>query len=254
MTMNPKTVMVSALAFVGAIVLILMSYTKPVSREIYTGLVYDRSLSPRDGCETVKTLAHRALSLSNGQRVKSTIKIFATGDSKTANEPVVVDLPPAPVKSGRVLEGRGKLAEDQSNFVNEAHRRCAELSHTEQSPIFLTMKRAVEYLRSYANRPVVELRLFVQTDLEENVEEPIKRALRSSSVPITGLPKIDNAEISIEICGYADTASEYTDSRGRKRPATQARNARSADRLTEVWRSVFTHPELVTFNPVCANN
>jgi hypothetical protein len=110
MKMNPKVVMVSCLAFTAVLVLVIGHYSKPRDRAVHTAIVYDRSESPRDGCDSIRKLTEAGLSLTEGRRADCTIKIFATGDKASANEPVTVRLDSLPKKSGRVLEGKRRAS------------------------------------------------------------------------------------------------------------------------------------------------
>jgi hypothetical protein len=256
MNFNPKAVMLCGLCFTVILVSVLLLSGSGMPRaKVHTAIVYDRSKSPRDGCEAVKILLWKALSFSQQRRTPLSITLFATGDRESSYEPVPIKLPVVPKPTGRVLEGKGRFVEVQRQFVEDSYGACEQLSRTEISPIFLSVKRAVEYVRALDSRSGVELHVLAQTDLEENVEADIKRAIHTGSGASTRLPpKIDNAGVSVDFCGYSDTSSEYTDSQGHTQRATPLRNARNADRLLEVWRSLFTHPELVTFNPICTKD
>ena len=253
MPMNPKVVMVACLTFAAVLTLVVLHYSRPIPREAHIVIVYDRSLSPRDGCDSIKTLADRAIVLTEGRRAMCSIKIFATGEKATAYEPVTVGVPPLPKRTGRVLDGKNRFLEEKGRFLNDTYTRCGELGRTDQSPIFLSIKRAVEHLKALDSKGS-DLYLFVKTDLEENIDPDIRNAIRESPGKRSKLPTpIDNSGITISFCGYSDTSSEYTDARGRTRQATPLRSAKSADRLLEVWRSLFSHPELVTFTPICSD-
>src|ERR1051325_3072667 len=253
MKMNPKIVMSSCLAFTVVLVLVVLHYNRPPAHDVHAAIVYDRSKSPRDGCESIKELTEKSLSLVEGRRANCTLRIFATGEKLTSYEPVNVALPFLPRKSGRILEGKNRFAEEKSKFLNNTYTQCSELNRTEQSPIYLSVKRAIEYLKAIDPNGTSDLYLFVQSDLEENVEESIKSAIRASSKVKGNLPSpLDNSRVNITFCGYSETSSQYIDIRGQVKQGTPMRNAKSTDRLLEVWPSLFTHPELVTFNPVCS--
>jgi hypothetical protein len=253
MKMNSKIVMGFGLAFALILVLVGLNYRKAPVGAVHVAIIYDRSQSPQDGCNSIRALTEKGLSLMEGRRAECKMKIFATGDKATAYEPVTIDLSHMPQKTGRVLEGKGRFLEEKDKFLNDTYSQCSAINRTEQSPVFLSVKRAVEYLKALDPKGTATLYLLVQSDLEENIEPDIKKALRASAGSGSKLPtSIDNSGINVSFCGYSETASQYKDAKGVARQATPMRNAKSADRLLEVWRSLFTHPELINFNPVCS--
>src|SRR5689334_6186634 len=119
MKMNSKIVMGFGLAFALILVLVGLVNRKPLAGAVHVAIVYDRSQSPQDGCNSIRALTEKGLSLMEGRRAECKIKIFATGEKATAYEPVAIELPDIPKKTGRILEGKGRFLEEKGKFLND---------------------------------------------------------------------------------------------------------------------------------------
>jgi hypothetical protein len=118
---------------------------------------------------------------------------------------------------------------------------CQGMAPSNTSPLFYSVKQVVAHLQGLDERS--QLYLFARTDLHENVQPAIKKALSDTVSPLNvsvAVSPIDNAGVHISFCGYAESDDQ------------QFRRTSNPDRLLEVWRTVFTHPELVHFEPYCA--
>ena len=72
---------------------------------------------------------------------------------------------------------------------------------------------------------------------------------QTKAVLPTGL---DNEGVEVSFCGLAITAGRIVNPSGREILKSPLRDSGHDDRLRQVWRSLFTRPELVKFEPYCA--
>jgi hypothetical protein len=263
--MNKKTLLIfiscaSAIALVvGAVVLGVWRYNKyrhapPPPQGI---LLRDRSDSIIGSCGDFAAMGNEML--ASGQFGKgSSIAVMITGDDSTAGEPVLLDTYTVP-STQRVTEGRSKVMQEQQDLLEKIKHRCEQAGQTKQSPIFLAVRRAVEYLQAHGCDSRSDCTLYVQSDLEELSEKKIKELLngsipstRKASAASQQLPNpIDNAGISIKICGLSETKGVVTTENRGQRILTPKHDAQRADRIHSVWQKLFTDPQHVTFNPLC---
>lgn len=212
-------------------------------------IVEDFSLSHADGCNSLVNLAKRVLDTA-GVTQQSTLTILALGDQTTANEPRLMARYPIPIDE-RVLETENDEAEKIDGILGDIRKRCEAYHRTTVSPIFLGVTEAVGDLRAHGCRANSHCELFVDTDLEENVQPAIKGTLsHGPSEKKIPLP-IDNKGIEINFCGLA-THGRFVSRSGR---GSRGRLLPGFDdgRLRAVWRVLFTQPREITFEPYCAN-
>lgn len=211
----------------------------------HVAVVVDRSESALSACEAAGGLVARALDAPGLSR-HSALIVLATGDDATLNEPVEVERL-AGFKTSRAMESPGASERRRRDLVIDAVVRCRSLRRPSTTAVFLASKRAAEQLRALGCREGTGCMLLIQTDGEENAEPGIRRALGGSRATAHLPAPIDNVGIATVVCGFAETAGP-TD---RPAHARVGRSARSADRLREIWHSLFAAPDLVTFEPVC---
>ena len=212
-------------------------------------IVRDPSASTADGCGSVVGLADRALKTPGLARV-ATITLLAIGDEETAHEPRLLGEFRVP-EVRRVIEGKRAAVRQREELFAGLRARCEEARQTQVSPVFLGTKRGVERLRSVGAEGDNKI-LYVQTDGEETADPQIKRALNGAPAGGLKLPgPIQNDGVSVVICGLAETTGQTTNVEGKLRRLTRPRDPRHADRMTAVWKSLFTNPELVSLEPYC---
>jgi hypothetical protein len=222
-------------------------YRSPEPAPVHLLAVVDTSASHTDRCDGVVGLVERVL--PEMQRAGGTISLLAFGSDSTANEPrrfLAVDVPRM---AKRVMEAKSAASVARARILTEVRSRCAEQPIMQSSPIFLAVTRAVEAARGLRG----DIRIAVQTDLQENAEPAMKRAVRRrpGSAP-WALPTIDNSALPILLCGYAATTGKHwSASNGVPEWLTPPRTKDAFDRLLAVWKSVFTAPDLVSFEPFC---
>lgn len=213
-------------------------------------IVRDRSDSTPNDCSRIVGLAERALGVPEigpGSR----ITLLAFGDEETANEPRLLGEFKVPVIR-RVIEGQRAATREREDLLTRLGQQCEAVGQTQVSPIFQTLKRGVEHLRSVGSADDTRY-LFIQTDGEETVNAQVKQALKSSGAKLNLPPPIQNAGVRVIFCGIAETIGAPGPNNNKARPPRQ-REVQRPDRLREVWSGVFTDPQLVSFEPFCSKS
>jgi hypothetical protein len=208
-------------------------------------IVGDVSLSHLGVCESMQGLAEQVLytqHLSPG----STLTVLVNGDRATANEPSELGSYAVPIKR-IVLEGRSVSTRRQQEVLLDLRSKCRSTRRTTISPIFIATKQALADLRAQGCREAAHCKLFVDSDLEENVEPSIENRLRSAKAVATLATTLDNNGIDVTFCGLAVTTGRIFNSSGKETP----RDGSHDDRLREVWLSAFAESQRVTFEPFC---
>jgi hypothetical protein len=246
----------AALAFTGICALAFIAWRARIGNgetrpRDYDSILADSSGSTTDLCGSVARLAAQAVA-SSEQGNSFDLTFYRTGDAASANEPVMVErfhLTP----SLRALESRNAPAEQRKRVVEQVEAQCRRLTPTEASPIFQGVRTVVQQMRAEGcGKGGLNCRLFIQSDLQELAEPGIRDAINSATAKKRTLPSpIDNAGVTIKICGYAQTTGSAPNASGGTRRLTNARDARLNDRLREVWHGLFTHPELIELAPFC---
>lgn len=225
------------------------------SAPLQGALLRDRSDSNLGGCDGLAAMAKEVLDTTNFQ-AGSSIAVMATGDDMSAGEPVLLDTIEVPVTT-KVIEGRAKNLEQRKALIEQVRSRCRESGQTERSPIYMGIRRAVEYLRAKGCDGRSSCVLYVQSDLEELSERGIRELINTPAPTkkvggVEQIPaRIDNSGINVRICGLAETSGSKAAPGGGRRPLTPPRDARRADRVLEIWSQVFTDQQRVSFNPLC---
>jgi hypothetical protein len=132
--------------------------------------------------------------------------------------------------------------------------RCEKTARTKVSPIFLSIERAVQHLRTLGCGPNSGCAVYVQSDLEENGDRRIKAALDGAPPDKQALPPpINNDGINIIVAGLTETSGIASTS-GAKRHFTRPHDPDRADRLRSVWQKSFTDPSRLVLEPYCPSN
>ncbi|HEX8772073.1 MAG TPA: hypothetical protein VF735_00620 [Pyrinomonadaceae bacterium] len=215
----------------------------------YVVILHDTSDSTPEGCGRVVGLAEQVLSSPDFDHI-STITVLGTGDATTANEPRLLGEFRIP-EIRRVIEGKRAAVRQRDELFSNLRSRCEETGQTTVSPIFMGVKRAVERLQSIKSGDDRKL-LIVETDGEETSDLQIKRALDEAPGVKLRLPNaIQNDNTHIVICGLAETLGEVRGADGKVKRMTKLRSPQRADRMLEVWKGLFTNPDLVSLKPYC---
>jgi len=220
---------------------------------IHVEIVFDASLSHPEGCQSLVALAEQSLR-TNGVSKDSTITILVLGDASTANEPWQLGRYSFPVTT-KALEGKIASTRRQAGLLSDIQHKCETIRRTPISPIFLGVKQAVADLYAHGCNAASHCRVFVDSDLEENAEMSVKDALNRARNTKFALPTaLDNQGVEISFCGLAVTARRIVNSSGKKIHRPLPHDQGHEDGLRQVWRSLFTQPELVTFEPYCSSS
>jgi hypothetical protein len=176
--------------------------------------------------------------------------VLVLGDEATANEPWQLGTYSIPT-SRKVLEGRAANLKRQEGVLHDIWNKCQTVHRTTISPIFLGVKQAIADLRAQGCKPNSRCELFVDSDLEENVEPSIKRSLNAGVGRHVSLPSINNSGIGVTFCGLAVRAGRIVGPSGREIRKVPALDPSRDDRLRRIWRSLFSKREAVRFEPYC---
>jgi hypothetical protein len=212
-------------------------------------IVEDFSLSHARGCDSLVGLAERVLDTQSVAR-NSTLTVLAVGDQTTADEPWQLARYSIP-RDDKVLEGRTEKLRRQQDIRRDLRNRCRAARRTTISPIFLGVKQAVADLRTQGCKLNSRCELFVDSDLEENVEPSIKKGLNAEDGGHIPLPSIDNSGIGVTFCGLAVRAGRIVGPSGREIRKVPLHDPGRDDRLRQIWGSLFSKREAVRFEPYC---
>ena len=219
------------------------------SRPAHSVIIRDRSDSVLNGCDCTQALSRRAFSdPRNG--AGSTVTVTVTGDATTASEPKMIASTEVPT-TRQVLEGREASVQQKKKMLDDIKIACESIPQTKVSPILIAVKRGIEHLRSRGCGPDSECTMYVQTDLEETGDPQLSAALKSVSNKQVLASLINNEGIKIVISGTAETASISAGANGRTQHLTRPRNLERIEHLQSVWKSLFSNPDGVTFEPHC---
>jgi len=248
-----KSMVMKALVAGGGAAVVLgfvgwRAYHPPISGVAPSiGVVGDRSMSMLDACRSEGGQVKRALALP-GLTKSSVLFVSTTGDDSTRGEPREVARL-AGFKAKRAMESPASAERKERALIRKLVEQCNTLPQATITPIFLAIRRAIEQLRAMGCGAGVGCYLFVQSDLRENVDPAIRRALAARRPAATLPAPIANAGIPVNICGPAETTGGADAREGRH--AGRFHDAEDADRIVAVWRRLFTAPDLVTFEPHC---
>lgn len=206
----------------------------------HLGIVYDVSDSRLRDCECLKMQVEQWQSTENINS-QSTITLFATGDRDTADEPRLIGKYKAQVRQP-MIEGRRKATQAKENLLISLKTECEKVQATKRTPLYLAIKRALEDLRAKGCNPDSNCQLQIISDGEEESEKAIRLAIEGKQSKDLLPSKLDNEGIKVTFIGIAETNGKVT----------RRRSAQQADRLQQVWKVLFTHPDEVSFQPNCA--
>ena len=218
-------------------------------------LLRDRSDSNLGGCDDLAEMGREMLDSFEFKK-GSSIAVLVSGDDKTADEPVLLGSFDVPL-SQRVADGRSKFVQQRQDLLAAVKRRCVEAGQADRSPVYMAIRRAVEYLHAKGCDGRSPCVLYVQSDLEELSEKRIKELLNDSGAAskaprAPSLPTpIDNSGVEVRICGLSETAGTTKASGDKQRRVTPRHDAQRADRIQSVWERLFTLPQSVSFNSLC---
>lgn len=209
----------------------------------------DQSFSYTGGCLATVGLAEQISNAPNASQ-GSTLTMLALGDGRSANEPQQLGTYSIP-RSRQVIEGAHANARHRQELLLDIWDKCNSAGGISTSPIFLGVKQSIASLRSKGCKESSHCQLLVSSDLEENVEPAIKERLNHRNSKRELPTRLDNRGIGVVFCGFAATAGVIEDASGREIRKATPRNPGREDRIQETWRSLFTSPVGVVFEPYC---
>ncbi len=217
------------------------------------GILKDSSLSDLDGCESLLGMTEQVLQ-TKGAASGSTLTVLILGDQSTANEPWRLGAYSVPIVR-KVLEGRSAKLRQEQEILRDVSDKCQRLRRTTISPVFLGTTRAVADLHARGCKATSHCGLYVDSDLKENAEPSIRKMLNENDGrKRISPPHIDNTGIEVVFCGVAVTDGRFSDlaEKGGRKFVTG--DSDRVHRMQEVWRSLFTEPTSVRFEPYCPNS
>lgn len=211
----------------------------------HVAVVRDSSDSEAVGCDAVRSLVMSAFTLPGITR-GSKVALISTGDKYNGYEGRlggVFDIP----FTTRVMEGQGATRRRQQQLGESIKQACEATPKTGQSPILSAVKSGVDHLRANGCSKTSSCFLFVVTDGAETVDGVLRSALNGSKASLSKLRgTIVNDGIKVSFCGFSQTRIIPVVRRSPQQGI-------SADRLKEVWTTLFTAPALVGTAPYCPN-
>jgi hypothetical protein len=249
--MNSRLVSILLGVVVAAAVISLVAYRAShphgKTEAAHAVLMRDRSDSTTSGCAAIGGFAQEFLHDGKMDRFSSIIAL-ATGDERSSDEPIefarLND-----IKRHSVKDDQEAIDQEESALVEDLIRRCDEQGGADRSPLYLAIRRGIEELRALGCHDGTGCVLYVQSDLAENGDSGLRKALLGD--PHASLPApIDNRGIVVHICGIAETSGP-ADGRGRLVTEHRLRGAKRADLTVAIWLREFTTPSLVFFEPHC---
>jgi hypothetical protein len=200
----------------------------------HLGLVWDTSTSVPRNCDalvaTVRSAIDR-LHVAKGSR----FALITTGSTASRYEPVLAletDIP----SGGRNIFGGVGAGKTREEFYGEVKRACEAFGPADGSSIFRAAEIAIDHVRGFGCADASDCHVIVSTDLEENVNDTVRKRVLRGAAPSGAVALLDNAGLSVTFCGYTQSSIPGG-------PRTEAHA------LVEGWRGLFSQP--VVFRPYC---
>jgi hypothetical protein len=214
-------------------------------------ILADLSLSHTEGCESLVGLTEQVLQ-ADGIPADTKLTLLVVGDPTTANEPWRLGEYSIP-RSRRITEGRNAIVNRREKLQRDIATKCAAARRASISPIYLGIHRAIAELRAQGCSKNSACRLYVGSDMEENVEASMQQFLNRSKGELTGTlpPRLHNEGIAVSICGLAGRAGRIVDPSGREVRKVTPNDAARDDRIHRAWLILFSSPDFVKFAPYC---
>lgn len=254
--MKTKTIIASICAcavLIGSIGLVFYLRAVIKKKSVQAAIVKDISDSSGSSCDSTFEIVDEILTLPNTTAENSSVALITTGTKATAYEPQLSGIFKLP-HNRLVFHGKNAEKKLKEQLRQDFNSKCLAVEPSNVSPIYLGVKRGVEYLRR-SGFPESELYLYVQTDGEDTIEEKMKAALDAKNSTNLILPSaISNEGIHIVFCGLAEVVGEKTDNANAKvKQLAKPHDQKRIEQIKNVWSSLFTQPDSVEFRPYCKN-
>ncbi|HTU44228.1 MAG TPA: hypothetical protein VMF91_04165 [Bryobacteraceae bacterium] len=197
-------------------------------------LIWDASESSATRCDEVVGLVEREMrSMESDDEWKGVrFTFFATGDGSSGWQPRMLMMK-ALTTPARIIDSQHIYWRERTALLFEVRNRCLAVHRTKSSPIYFSLARAADHLRSAGCGPNQPPCFIADvTDGQEN------RAF-NWQMPAKLPPPIENASIHVTFCGFAQSV------------ASRSSDPVVAGRLEKTWKALFTHPDLVRIEPFC---
>ena len=251
--MKLSTIIVPVLgiaAAAGAVAWHYMTLRPPTQAAVFN----DPSLSNKANCGGLTESLSTAIMKLGGIREGSTFSMLTMGKDPRNAEPDLDFVMPIPLPPDQVYNRTKQqhvYEEELAALTGRVQSSCEEAVAGTHSPIYALVKRGIAHLRSpeIGCGPEGLCYALIKTDLQDDADPRLNAVLDKAArnpgepVPAELAASLDNAGISLDFCGTSEV---------RTRPATGT-PVPSPDESVRIWRSLFTHPELVSFRPYCAS-
>lgn len=194
--------------------------------------VLDTSTSVPRNCDGLVATVKAELDDINVDK-GSRFALITTGSTASQYEPVLALDIEIPRKTGLSVTGARK---GRDEFYGQIKRACEGLTTADGSSIFRAAEIAIEHVRTFGCADKSDCRLIISSDLEENINDTVRKRVYNNSQPAASSALLDNTDITVTFCGYTQTNES-----GGPRTKAQA--------LLDGWKRLFKHP--VTFRPYC---
>lgn len=216
----------------------------------HLGVGIDPSSSVLPNCDGLRSNVISIINTRAGLLTSSTISLLEMGDDARNAEPKLHFVRPIPYPPD-VIYGQNKEAfeKERQELLGQVESRCQAAKPGGNSPIYQLVKQGLAHLRSDKlrcgeNRNCTYL---VKTDLDEGVDADLRETLlRAASETTVDTPQslagsLNNEGIEVLFCGVAEV-----------RPRREGTgSAASTDSRMRIWAGLFTHRDLVSFQPYC---
>lgn len=220
-------------------------YTLTKEPQANAAVLSDPSLSMQRNCPAFARGTKAWLAGKPGIREGSTLTFMVMGKDAINPEPTPVFTQPIPIDDDVVIGGDPeafRLA--QEKLFGEVEQQCNTAKAGRQSPIYQMVRQTIAVLRGTDGNG--HGHILLKSDLDDDAHAELSALLGQAArnpevaVPAVLAGSLDNANVTIAICGTAELA-----------PRKQAARTASFDTRLRIWKALFTHPELVSTQPYC---
>ncbi len=232
--------------FMGAALLSAAGYyywtTPPLENAV---LDLDPSGSVLRNCADFAQGSQQWLAGKPGIREGSKLTMLIMGTDAVNVEPTPVFTTDIPIQDDVVIGGDPRAYKDaQEKLAGDVEHACETAKAGSRSPIYQMVRQSIALLRGpHGDGHGVVL---LKSDLDDDAHPALSAVLHEAArhpdvdVPAELAGSLDNANVSIDICGTAELA-----------PRKVGNPAASFDTRLRIWKAMFTHPGLVTVQPFC---
>jgi hypothetical protein len=219
---------------------------------IVADITSSHSGSRESACLTVAGIAERLVQQST-DTPGSLMEVLALGDSSRGGEPLKLSSQEQMPARTALSTGKAAIVRQQHAYVVKIYENCVKATAPEYSAIHLGIERMLEYARSKKCGSDSRCVVYVDTDGNENVEPSLKAKLQG--LPLSrheSVVLLDNSGVDVRFCGLAERTVDVAERKGLGGRREAFRSHKNPTHMEDVWRSFFTHPDQVSFEPYCS--